>query len=93
MMAPPTAVLVTSYEALRRVALGQSGPNDGPSLGFTVLLGQGMTAWIHAWAMCPRPQVPESSTVPLAAIPSLVHREMAHVWAHIVLLHQEAAWK
>jgi hypothetical protein len=43
--------------------------------------------------MCPRPPVPESSTVPLAAIPSLVHREMAHVWAHIVLLHQEATWR
>src|SRR6266849_2836784 len=35
---PSTATLVASYEALRRVALGRSGPDDGPSLGFTVLL-------------------------------------------------------
>src|SRR5216684_4465615 len=43
---PPTATLVASYEALRRVALGRSGPDDGPSLGFTVLLRQGMAAWL-----------------------------------------------
>jgi hypothetical protein len=93
MTAPTTTVLVTSYEALRRVALAQSGPNEEPSLGFTVLLRQGMTAWIQAWAMCPRPAAPESSTVPPAAIPSLIHRELAHVWAHIVLLHREAPWR
>ena len=30
------AVVITSYETLRRVALGHSGPHDGPSLGFTL---------------------------------------------------------
>ncbi len=93
MTAPvPTSVVVTSYETLRRVALGHSAPNDGPSLGFTLLLRQGMAAWLRAWAMCPRPPVPEPAAVPRSAIPILVHHELAQVWAHIVLLHQEAAW-
>lgn len=88
----PIPVVVTSYETLRRVALGHSAPTDGPSLGFTLLLRQGMTAWLRAWAMCSRPTVAEPAAVPLSAIPSLVHHELAQVWAHIVLLHQEAAW-
>lgn len=94
MTAPvPIPVVVTSYETLRRVALGHSAPNDGPSLGFTLLLRQGMAAWLRAWAMCPRPMtVPEPVAVPLSAIPPLVHHELAQVWAHIVLLHQEATW-
>lgn len=92
-MAPPTTVLVTSYETLRRVALGHSGPDEGPTLGFTVLLRHGMTAWIRAWAMCPRPTVPDASPIPLAAIPSLVHRELAQVWAQMVRVHQEAVWR
>jgi transposase len=45
----PSAILVTSYEALRRVALGRGGP-EGPSLGFAVLLRHGMRAWLQAWA-------------------------------------------
>jgi hypothetical protein len=86
------SVLVTSYETLRRVALGRSGPDDGPSLGFTVLLRQGMAGWLRAWAMCPGPAVPGPSAVPLSAIPSVVHREMAQVWAQMVLGHQEVPW-
>jgi len=85
----PTAVLITSYETLRRVALGHSAPNDGPSLGFTLLLRQGLAAWLRAWAIYPPPTVPEPAAVPGAAIPSVVHHELAQVWAHIVLLHQE----
>jgi hypothetical protein len=85
-------VVVTSYETLRRVALGDSAPNDGPSLGFTLLLRQGMAAWLRAWALCAHPTVPEPAAVPRSAMPALVHHELAHVWAHIVLLHQEAAW-
>ena len=88
----PIPAVVSSYETLRRVALGHSGPNDGPRLGFTLLLRQGMTAWLCAWAMCPCPTAPEPAAVPLSAIPSLVHHELAQVWAHIVLLHQEATW-
>jgi hypothetical protein len=42
--------------------------------------------------MCSRPTVADPAAVPLSAIPSLVHHELAQVWAHIVLLHQEAAW-
>jgi len=85
---------VTSYETLRRAALGRSGPTDGPSLGFTMLLRQGMTAWLRAWATCPRPAGPASAsaTIPLSAIPPVVHREMAQVWAQMVLGHQEVAW-
>jgi hypothetical protein len=86
--------VVTSYETLRRVALGHSGPTDGPSLGFTLLLRQGMTAWLSAWTTCPRPVVPASSgAVPLAAIPSVVHREMAQVWVQMVRRHQEVTWR
>ena len=92
-MASSLTAVVTSYEILRRVALGQSGPQDGPSLGFTLLLRQGMTTWLHAWATCPRPAAPASSTaVPLATIPSVVHREIAHVWAQMVRHHQEVTW-
>ena len=96
-MSTPTVVtalpvLVTSYETLRRVALGHSAPTDGPSLGFTLLHRQGMAAWLCAWATCPPPTVLEPATVPVTAIPSIVHRELAQVWAHIVLLQQEVAW-
>ena len=84
--------LVTSYETLRRVALGHSGPDDGPRLGFTLLLRQGMTAWLHAWAMCPCPPVPRQLPSRLPAIPPLVHHELAQVWAHMVLLRQEVVW-
>ena len=88
----PITALVTSYETLRRVALGHSGPNDGPRLGFTLLLRQGMTAWLHAWAMCPRPAVPQPAAVSVSAIPPLVHHELVQVWAHMVLLQQEVTW-
>jgi hypothetical protein len=84
-------VLVTSYETLRRVALGHPAPDDGPSLGFTLLLRQGMTAWIRAWATCPPPIVPEPPAVQAASLPAVEHRELVQVWAHIVFLHQEVA--
>jgi len=88
--------VVSSYEILRRVALGHSGPNDGPSLGFTILLRQGMAAWLHAWTTCPRvaalaPSTPPTSP-PVTAIPSVVHGEMVQVWAQMVRRHQEVAW-
>jgi hypothetical protein len=85
-------VLVSSYETLRRVALGHSGPDDGPRLGFTLLLRQGLTAWLHAWAMCPRPAVPAPAAASVSTIPPLVHHELAQVWAHIVLMQQEVSW-
>jgi hypothetical protein len=84
--------LVASYETLRRVALGHSGPDDGPRLGFTLLLRQGMTAWLRAWAMCPRPAVLTPAAISVSAIPPLVHHELVQVWAHMVLLRQEVAW-
>jgi hypothetical protein len=84
--------LITSYETLRRVALGCSGPDDRPSLGFTVVLRHGLAAWLGAWAMCPPPTAPAPAVVPLDAVPSLVHRELAQVWAHMALLQQEGAW-
>ena len=89
---PSPATLVASYDLLRRVALGCSGPDDGPRLGFTVLLRQGMAAWLRAWAQCPPPstRTPPGSLV--ITIPSLVHTELAHVWAHMALAHQEATW-
>jgi hypothetical protein len=88
----PPPVLVASYETLRRVALGHSGPNDDPRLGFTLLLRQGMAAWLRAWVVVPSVAAPAPSAVPLSAIPSLVHREIAQVWAQMALVHQEATW-
>ena len=89
---PSTATLVTSYDLLRQVALGRSSPDDGPRLGFTLLLRHGMAAWLRAWAVCPAPQTLTPSAVPSIVIPSLVHMELAHVWAHMALAHQEATW-
>jgi hypothetical protein len=83
---------VSSYETLRRVALGHSGHDDGPRLGFTLLLRHGMTAWLRAWARCPCPAVPQPAAVSVSTIPPLVHQELAQVWAHMVLLQQEVTW-
>ena len=57
-----------------------------------VLLRQGMAAWLRAWAMCPR--LPESVARPVSPleIPPLVHTELAQLWAHMALSHQEVAW-
>ena len=85
-------MLVASYDLLRQVALGRSGPDDGPRLGFTVLLRHGMAAWLRAWAACPPSQPLMPPATPPIAIPSFVHTELAHVWAHMALAHQEAAW-
>ena len=87
-----TGAVLASYEVLRRAALGRRGPDDGPSLGFTILLCQGMSAWLRAWAMCSRPVVPALRAAPLPDLPPLVHLELAHVWAHMALAHQEAVW-
>jgi hypothetical protein len=89
---PPIATLVASYEVLRRMALGQRGPDDGPSLGLAVLLRQGVAAWLRAWAMCPGPADPVARPAPPLGIPPLVHTELAQLWAHMALSHQEAAW-
>ena len=90
--AVPITVLVASYETLRRVALGRGGPDDDPSLGLAIVLRQGLAAWLRAWAMCP----PRPVSVPRAAqaprIPPILHTELARVWAHMALAHQEAAW-
>jgi hypothetical protein len=92
-LAASLTAIVTSYEILRRVALGHSGPHDGPSLGFTLLRRHGMTAWLHAWATCPRPATPAAApTVSSVAVPSVIHREMAQVWAQMVRRHQEVTW-
>jgi hypothetical protein len=89
---PATATLVASYEALRRMALGQQGPDHEPSLGLAILCRQGVAAWLRAWASCPRPADPVTRRAPPLAIPSLVHLELAQLWAHMALSHQEAAW-
>jgi hypothetical protein len=77
---------------LRRVALGRRGADDGPSLGFTVLLRQGMVAWLRAWALCAAPADPVAGPAPTLGIPPLVHTELAQLWAHMALTHQEAGW-
>ena len=87
----PIATLVASYEALRRLALGRGGP-EGPSLGFAVLLRHGMRTWLQTWAMSPRPAAPVPRTGPPPDIPPIVHLELAQVWAHMALAHQETVW-
>ncbi len=83
---------MASYEAVRRMALGQRRPDDGPSLGLAILLRQGMAAWLRAWALCPRPADPVARPGPPLEIPLLIHTELAQLWAHLALSHQEAAW-
>jgi hypothetical protein len=83
---------VASYEALRRLALGQPGPDDGRSLGLAIVLRQGVAAWLLAWALCPRPADPVARPAPPLGIPALVHTELAQLWAHMALSYQEAAW-
>jgi len=83
---------VASYEALRRMALGQLRPDDGPSLGLAIVLRYGVTAWLHAWARCPRAPSPITPSVPPLGLPSFIHTELAQLWAHIALAHQEVAW-
>lgn len=77
---------------MRWIARGQRGPDDGPSLGLAILLRQGVTAWLRAWAMCPPPADPAPRLAQPRAIPPLVHTELAQLWAHMALSHQEAAW-
>jgi hypothetical protein len=86
-----TATLVASYDLLRQVALGRSGPDEGPRLGFTLLLRHGMVAWLRAWTACAPPPRPPAAAPPIA-IPPIVHTELAQVWAHMALAHREAAW-
>ena len=74
------------------MALGQRGPDDGPSLGLAILLRQGVAAWLHAWAGCPSPADPMAGPAPALGIPPLVHMELAQLWAHMALSHQEVAW-
>jgi hypothetical protein len=83
---------VASYEALRRIALGQRGSDDGPSLGLAILRRHGVAAWLHAWARSPSPADPVAHTAPALEIPALVHTELVQLWAHMALSHQEAAW-
>ena len=83
---------MASYETLRRLALGQRGPHDEPSLGLAVLRRQGVAAWLHAWATCPRLPDPVARPVLPLEIPPLVHTQLAQLWAHMALSHQEAAW-
>jgi hypothetical protein len=83
---------VASYEALRRLALGQRGAADGPRLGLAILLRHGVAAWLDAWARCPRPAEPTAPSAPPLGIPSVIHMELAQLWAQMALCHQEATW-
>ncbi len=77
---------------MRRTALGQRGLHDGPSLGLAILRSHGVAAWLHAWALCPRPADPMTPSAPPLGIPSFIHTELAQLWAHMALSHQEVAW-
>ena len=83
---------MASYEALRRTALGQPSLDDGPSLGLAILLRYGVTAWLHAWAQCPRAPHPLTPSVPPLGLASVIQTELVQLCAHMALSHQEAAW-
>jgi hypothetical protein len=70
-------MLVASYEALRRIALGQRGPDEGPSLGLAILRRQGVAAWLRAWARCPRPSDRVAGPTRPLEIPPFVHTEQS----------------
>jgi hypothetical protein len=74
------------------MALGQRGLDDGPSLGLAILRRHGVAAWLQAWARCPRPADPMTPSTPPLGIPSLIHTELAQLWAQMALSHQEATW-
>jgi hypothetical protein len=83
---------VASYEALRRLALGQRGGDEGPRLGLAILVRHGVAAWLDAWARCPRPAEPAAPSTPPRGIPSFIHTELAQLWAQMALSHPEATW-
>ena len=83
---------MASYETVRRLALGHRGVDDGPRLGLAILLRQGVTAWLRAWVLCPRPADPVARTIPSRGVPPLVHTELVQLWVHMVLAHQETTW-
>jgi hypothetical protein len=74
------------------MVLGQSGPDTGLSLGLAILLRQGVAAWLDAWGRCPPPADPITPAAPPLGIPSCIHTELAQLWAHMALFHQEATW-
>jgi len=90
---PPTATIVASYEALRRMALGQRGPDDEPSLGLAILVREGVAAWLQAWTGCPGLSDPLAPAAPPLWMPSFIHTELAQLWTQMALSHQEAAWR
>jgi len=51
----PSDELCAGYEAVRAAATGQA-PCDTPR-GLTLLLSQGLPAWMRAWTPLPAPQV------------------------------------
>jgi hypothetical protein len=57
-----------------------------------ILLRHGVAAWLAAWARCPRPADPRAHAAPPLGIPSVIHTELAQLWAQMALSHPEAAW-
>lgn len=80
------ADLVPRYEQLREQVL--EGQVHG--YGLTVLLRQGMRAWIEAWSLCPASTPGVASQLPLAGetVPPQLQREMVLVLAGMALNQQ-----
>jgi hypothetical protein len=83
---------VASYEALRRLALGPRGADDGPRLGLAILQRHGVAAWLAAWARCPYPAEPLAPAAAPLGIPTFIHTELVQLWAQMALAHPEATW-
>ena len=79
MSGQPADEIRVGYEALRAAATGQ-GPCDTPR-GLTLLLSQGLPAWMRAWSPLP----PPSPVVPVD------QRPVAGVGAEVVRVLTEMA--
>ena len=77
------ADLVTRYEQLREQVL--EGQVHGQ--GLSVLLRQGMRAWIEAWSLCPASTPDVASQLPRAGetVPPPMQREVVLVLAGMAL--------
>jgi hypothetical protein len=80
--------VVAAYEELRSHVL--AGSPGGPHWGMIVLLREGIAAWIeHHTARGGVAAQAATLLIPRSALPEMLHAEMVHVLAEIVLKRRE----
>jgi hypothetical protein len=84
------AGLVEHYEKIRGQVLGQAG---GPRWGQTLLLDQGVAAWMRAVGqfVAPALPVPAASPAVLSPLASGVHDDLVRLMGEAVLAAAEAS--